>query len=527
MTFPVPLKSGAVVGGHYIIDGLINRGGFGSIYRGIDTTEGNRLCAIKETYDVTPAARRQALMEAGILFTIKSKHLPQVYDAFEEGGRFYLVMQLIEGENLQQLMQARGAPCGESELLAWILPIMQVLQDLHSRNPAVIHRDIKPANIILTVEGYTVLVDFGVTKLYDPADASQTMIKAVTEGFSPPEQYSGTTSPQSDIYALAATMYYLLTAVKPPSAISRSLRDSLVPPRAFNPRISPQLEQALLRGLALRPEDRYRSMREFMASLPGQGGLPGFSGFSGHADPTVMLIPSAGPSAAGRAASQSRGPAIPAGQAGGMPPSLSSAARSRPASPPAGSRPVLSYVMVAPPRPAAPLPSPMGQGCLWGLLEGILAALLVLLLRTQAPSALSLLFAGLGWLACLLAGFMATRRGGRSIRGAWAGLWAAIAGWLSFTTVFLSGAVVLVSLRLARLGQQPATPTSGALVSRAFHEVFPWFSSLQAEGISSSQLLTLLVAGLLLAMLLGWIGGWLGRRRFLRSYAVAQAPPRP
>src|SRR5215469_17804203 len=98
MTTILPLEAGATIGGHYRIEGLINTGGFGSVYRGLALSEGNRPCAMKETYDVTPAARRQALMEAAILFTIKSEHLPQVYDAFEANGRFYLVMQFIEGQ---------------------------------------------------------------------------------------------------------------------------------------------------------------------------------------------------------------------------------------------------------------------------------------------------------------------------------------------------------------------------------------------------------------------------------------------
>src|SRR5690348_8714241 len=119
MTAILPLQAGAKVGGHYSIEGLINTGGFGSVYRGLALSEGNRLCAIKETYDVTPAARRQALMEAAILFTVKSEHLPQVYDAFEEKGRFYLVMQLIEGRNCAQMVKAHGGPFSEQEVLNW------------------------------------------------------------------------------------------------------------------------------------------------------------------------------------------------------------------------------------------------------------------------------------------------------------------------------------------------------------------------------------------------------------------------
>src|SRR5207247_9227818 len=114
-----PLDPQRNIGGHYIIDALINRGGFGAVYRGIDTSEGDRPCAIKETYDVTPTARRRALMEAAVLFTVKSKHLPRVYDAFESNARFYLVMQLIEGPTLQQLLKQPRSPCSEQEVLTW------------------------------------------------------------------------------------------------------------------------------------------------------------------------------------------------------------------------------------------------------------------------------------------------------------------------------------------------------------------------------------------------------------------------
>ncbi|HLG74981.1 MAG TPA: protein kinase, partial [Ktedonobacteraceae bacterium] len=172
MSLPIALTPGTVVGRHYVVGDLINSGGFGAVYRGRDTSEGNRLCAIKETYNVTPQARRQALLEAGVLFTVRSNHLPQVYDAFEDNGRFYLIMQLIEGKNLLQLLQSRvpggqvgrqeprqltTGPCSEQEVLSWLIPIMEVLQELHSRNPPVMHRDIKPGNIILTPQGKAVL----------------------------------------------------------------------------------------------------------------------------------------------------------------------------------------------------------------------------------------------------------------------------------------------------------------------------------------------------------------------------------
>src|SRR5438552_8006325 len=267
MTNSMPLDPETSIGGHYIIDVLISRGGFGAVYRGIDSSEGNRLCAIKETYDVTPAARRRALMEAAVLFTVKSKHLPRVYDAFEADGRFYLVMQLIEGKTLQQLLKLQGRVCNEQEVVSWLIPIMHVLNELHSRNPAVIHRDIKPGNIILTPDQTAVLVDFGLTKLYDPNSDTQTMVRAVSGGYSPVEQYVGKTSPQSDIYAMAATKYFLLTLKLPPESVNRSYRDELIAPRLLNPMLSPNVERVLLKAMSVDADQRYRSMDEFAQAL--------------------------------------------------------------------------------------------------------------------------------------------------------------------------------------------------------------------------------------------------------------------
>ncbi len=267
MADKLSLMPGTLIQGHYIVGALLNEGGFGSVYRAIDTSEGNRPCAIKETYDVTSAARRQALTEVAVLSTIHTPHLPQVYEAFEHLGRFYLVMQLIEGQNLLELSKMRGRPFSEQEILRWLLPVIDVLQELHSRNPAVIHRDIKPGNIILTPDERAVLVDFGLTRLYDPSSNSQTIVRVVSEGFSPVEQYIGKTTPQSDIYAMAATMYFLLTQTVPPVAMERSIHDALIPLHLLNAQISPNTEVALLKALAVNAAQRFASMHEFAGAL--------------------------------------------------------------------------------------------------------------------------------------------------------------------------------------------------------------------------------------------------------------------
>jgi serine/threonine protein kinase len=515
MTVPWPLDAGTSIGGHYIIDVLINRGGFGAVYRGIDTSEGNRPCAIKETYDVTPSARRQALMEGAVLFTIKSKHLPQVYDAFEANGRFYLVMQLIEGETLQQLLKKRGKPYNEQEVLAWLLPIMLVLNELHSRSPAVIHRDIKPGNIILTPNQTAVLVDFGLTKLYDPNVDTQTMARAVSEGFSPVEQYVGKTSPQSDMYAMAATMYFLLTLRVPPASITRSFRDELLAPRLLNPLLSLNIEQVLLKALAVNADQRYRTIDEFAQALQN-------TGFTAYADPTI----SDGSIGAAFPDTQR---AIP--QVQSQPSNINgwSAPRPAPAPPPPPARqtvhPQPSFYPTSPASPVAapraktveyrPLPSPFSQGCLWGLLQGILAALIVLFLKKELYFYVAILE---GFLFFLLAGFFTTRKGGGSSRGAWAGFWSGIISTIVFWIIAAVGFVVLVTQRIqadtALARQSGIYPNPNLELNHALQVVGSAFPTHPSTQTSGSSLTIFLVGGLLCAIAFGWLGGILGKMRY-------------
>ncbi len=536
MTNILPLAPGTLIGGHYIIGALLNTGGFGAVYRGIDTSEGHRPCAIKETYDVTPAARRQALTEAAVLFTVRSARLPQVYDAFEGQGRFYLVMQLIEGQNLLELSKRHGRPCSEQEVLHWLLPVIDVLQELHSRNPAVIHRDIKPGNIILTPQATAALVDFGLTRLYDPSSDTHTLVRAVSEGFSPIEQYIGRTSPQSDIYSLAATMYYLLTQTVPPASVHRGYHDELIAPRLLNPNITPNTEQVLLKALAVDADQRYASMHEFARALRQPV-------FTGYADQTI--VDSRVRAAIAPAQASFARPSMPSlAPVVAVPPVFIpsqpqparpySSGRERPRPTPAGQAASHPVYPVLPPHPQkaarAPvvptyraLPSPFSQGCLWGLLQGVCAALIILSLKKEVYFYLAI-FEGLFFY--LLAGFFTARKGGSSFRGAWAGFWSGIFSTIVFWAVLLVGILVLWAQRIqfnanaARLAGQPFDPKTAP--GRAFQQVvatFGIYSSTQTQQ-GNSSLTVLLIGGLLCAMVLGWIGGMLGTSRFKRKNQV-------
>lgn len=549
MTATLSLVPGTTIGGHYIIGSLINRGGFGAVYRGIDTSAGSRPCAIKETYDVTPAARRQALMEAAILFTINSSHLPQVYDAFEDNGRFYLVMQLIEGQNLLEISHQHAIRCSEQEVLHWLLPITGVLNELHSRHPAVMHRDIKPGNIIITPNQTAVLVDFGLTKLYDPDSDTQTNVRAVSEGFSPVEQYFGKTCPQSDIYSLAATIYFMLTGHVPPASVQRSVHDTLVPPRKLNPRISPHVEQALLTALALNADYRYSSMHDFARALQSpqlpvklaQPSQP--SVFIGYADRTIASSRVEEGLAAGTAPGQARLsipptalsapiappppypqlPVVPqqvrqkpGGRAGRNPFSWPGQQAAGPAAYP---HPSPAYPLLPPhpkvtsPTPVLPtykrLPGAYNQGCLWGILQGVLSALLVL--QNSGYFYVAIVE---GLLFYLVAGYFTAHKGGNSLRGIWAGFWAGIASTIVFWAILLSGLLVKLVQAARALNINVNDPQSlrtayGLELQQAVPALFN-----HPAGQQGGNTVAPLIVGLLCAMGVGLLGGLLGTARF-------------
>jgi serine/threonine protein kinase len=516
MTDKTPLIPGTTIGGHYVIDELINKGGFGAVYRGIDSSEGNRLCAIKETYDVTPAARRRALMEASVLFTVKSKHLPRVYDAFEADGRFYLVMQLIEGKTLQQLLRLRGRPCSEHEVVNWLGPIMHVLSELHSRNPAVIHRDIKPGNIILTPDQTAVLVDFGLTKLYDPNSDTQTLVRAVSGGYSPVEQYIGKTNPQSDIYAMAATMYFLLTLKLPPESVSRSYRDELIAPRLLNPMLSPNIEHVLLKAMSVNADERYNNMDEFAQALQNPSYAP-------YADPTIANG-SPGESYAYTQGAISQFQSQPRSvdsqsmpQPMPVPTPSYQYAPSQPAAYPAlPVPPVTSKSKPAPPIPEyRPLPSPINQGCLWGIVQGLLAAFIVLIMKKEVYFYVAIVE---GFLFFMLAGFLTTRKGGKISRAAWAGIWAGTVSTIIFWIIFAVGFAVLVSqdiaIQTARAQQNGTPQDAGTELHNAIAVIGATLPVHPAAPQSGTNVVVFLIIGLLCAIGFGLVGGMLGKARF-------------
>ena len=274
----MPLTQGQHFNERYWIAGLIERGGFGAVYKAWDITL-NRPVAIKESYEDAPEGQRQFLREAQLLANLAHPNLPRVIDFFTipEQGQ-YLVMEFVEGQTLEELRVLAGGQLPEGRTLSWIAQVLDALSYIHTQNPPVIHRDIKPANIKITPAGKThplgraMLVDFGVAKVYDPHKRTTMGARAVTPGFSPHEQYgqaSLNTDARTDIYSLGATLYMLLTGQEPPESISRLLRDPLIPPRRLNPSLTPQIEMVMLTAMQNDPDQRFQSAEEFRAAIGG------------------------------------------------------------------------------------------------------------------------------------------------------------------------------------------------------------------------------------------------------------------
>lgn len=272
----VQLPSGTLVQDRYLIVRPVGQGGLSTVYQVSDTHEpAAPILALKEQLDLSQSARKQFAREAGWLKALDHPHIPKVTAFFEWHRRLYLVMEFIAGENLEQkLERAGGRPLSEAQVLPWVMPICDALNYMHSRMPPILHRDVKPANIIVTPAGRPVLVDLGIAKEHGPvANKTATFVrKAGTEGYAPPEQYAaaGLSGPWSDVYGFGATIYHLLTAQIPPTAVERVALDvNLIPPSAYNSSVSRSTDVAIMRALAIRPQDRYPSLAPMKQALMG------------------------------------------------------------------------------------------------------------------------------------------------------------------------------------------------------------------------------------------------------------------
>jgi len=247
----------------------------GAVYEAVDQRLGITV-ALKETVSIDENVRRQFEQEARLLARLQHPALPRVSDHFAEADRAFLVMQFITGVDLARIIYQQPGPFPRAQVVAWADQLLDALIYLHSQDRQVIHRDIKPHNLKLTATGQIALLDFGLAKT-QPAEASTTSSSSFfgyTRQYSPLEQIQAlSTGPHSDIYALGATLYHLLTGVKPADALSRAAAaengqaDPLKPANVIHPAVGSEIAAILTKAMAQDPERRYRSAAEFREAL--------------------------------------------------------------------------------------------------------------------------------------------------------------------------------------------------------------------------------------------------------------------
>ena len=285
------LKAGSELQhGKYRIMGMLGQGGFGITYLAVQSGLERRV-AIKEFFmkelcdrdgstsrvtlgtagsrDTVARFREKFLKEARNIARLNHPHIVRIYDVFEENGTAYYVMEYAEGGSLADLVKRRGC-LTEADATRYILQVADALAYIH--NEKMNHLDIKPANILLNDKGEALLIDFGLSKQYDVITGSQTSTTPVgiSEGYAPMEQYKqggvGEFSPETDIYALGATFFKLLTGKTPPSA-SDIFEDGMPVDELKARGISQAAIEVIKKAMAPRKKDRIRDVRVFINAL--------------------------------------------------------------------------------------------------------------------------------------------------------------------------------------------------------------------------------------------------------------------
>jgi serine/threonine-protein kinase len=300
-------------GPRYFLTRVIKQGGQGAVYQAVG--EDGAIYAVKEMLDTftdpleRTAATARFAAEAATLRQIAHPRIPRVYGAFNDEGRHYLVMDLVRGEDLEEIVMREGAQ-PERRVLEWADELCDVLQFLHDRG--VIYRDMKPSNVMREEpDGKLKLIDFGIAKVFQ-AQSHGTQIG--TPGYAPPEQYQGLATPLSDVYALGATLHHLLSGRDP----QQHPPFNYPPLRDLVPTISQRTEAAVARALQMRQEDRFQSIAELRDALrpapAGQVIAPAAAASAPAVAPAAPAAPARMPPTTPIAAPPAPRPAPPAAQ---------------------------------------------------------------------------------------------------------------------------------------------------------------------------------------------------------------------
>ena len=289
----IHMAPGTLLHDRYIIGRVLGFGGFGVTYIGWDGRLEQKV-AVKEylpgefstrmpgetTVTVFNGDKKEQFDDGLEKFVDEAKRLAKfknepgivkIFDSFGENETAYIIMEYLEGETLTSRL-AREHVIPEDEAVEMLTPVMQSLQVVH--NEGILHRDIAPDNIFLTTDGEVKLIDFGASR-YATTSHSRSLTVIIKPGFSPEEQYRsrGDQGPHTDVYALAATMYKMITGKTPPDAMERRAsieskkKELLIPPHKIDKSISLNRENAILNAMNVRIEDRTPDVRTFMEEL--------------------------------------------------------------------------------------------------------------------------------------------------------------------------------------------------------------------------------------------------------------------
>ena len=255
----------------YLIQDVIGSGGMGSVYRARDMHFPNavKLVAIKEMVSTTTDLKINQLMvrsferEANLLVTLSHPQITNIYDYFIIDQRAYLVIEYVYGKDLEKVLDRVEGFIPEAQIIKWAVQLCDVLDYLHSHEPeAIIFRDMKPSNVMINRQGNAVLIDFGIAKTFQLGKKG-TIIG--TEGYAPPEQYRGESTPSVDIYGLGATLHHALTGCDPTAEPPFTFDQRII--NDFNPAISKEMVQVVERALEYDASVRWHSANDMKEAL--------------------------------------------------------------------------------------------------------------------------------------------------------------------------------------------------------------------------------------------------------------------
>lgn len=259
----IVMQPGETLQNRYRIVGNLGSGGFSSVYQARDMRFENatKLCAVKEMVITVadPKVREMTIKsferEASMLAMLDHPAIPKVSDYFTDGDKSYLILELIRGKDMEVWMEGRTEPLEQEWAIDWMIQLTDALIYLHNQEPApVVFRDLKPSNVMMDQHNRIRLIDFNIAKLFE-GQAKGTMIG--TEGYCPPEQYRGISTPVGDVYALGATFHHLLTnkdpRLEPPFTFAER------PIREVNSTVTPAFEALIMRCLDYNPDERFES----------------------------------------------------------------------------------------------------------------------------------------------------------------------------------------------------------------------------------------------------------------------------